>query len=126
VPARLFVYGTLMPGRMRWPALERYAVAWRDATVAGAIYDSGQGWPVAAFDADAVAGGHVPGVLVELDAARLDEALEVLDAVEDTATDALRRVEVLTADGASAWAYHFPHPPDGLVRIDRWDTQLDR
>ena len=65
-------------------------------------------------------------MLVELDVARLDEALEVLDAVEDTATDALRRVEVVTADGEAAWAYHFPHPPAGLVPIDRWDTQLDR
>ena len=98
------------------------------AAVAGAIYDSGNGWPVAAFgvDGDGDVDRHVPGVLVELDPARLAEALVLLDDVEDTATDLLRRVEVTTADGATAWAYHFPHAHDGLQRIDRWDTQPDR
>ncbi len=127
-PSRLFVYGTLMPGRLRWPALAPFATGWRPAAVAGALYDSGNGWPVAAFgvDGDGDVDGHVPGVLVELDLARLAEALVLLDDVEDTATDLLRRVEVTTVDGATAWAYHFPHAHDGLQRIDRWDTQPDR
>ncbi len=123
-PSRLFVYGTLMPGRLRWPALVPFATGWRPAAVAGAIYDSGNGWPVAAFTEDGH--GRVPGVLVELDSPRLAEALVVLDAVEDTATDELRRIEVTTVDGEAAWAYHFPHSPAGFERIDRWDAQLDR
>jgi gamma-glutamylcyclotransferase (GGCT)/AIG2-like uncharacterized protein YtfP len=123
-PARIFVYGTLMPGRLRWPVLEPFAVSWRDAAVAGAIYDSGEGWPVAAFASRD--DGAVPGVLVELDTARVAEALALLDEVEDTATDVLRRVEVVTADGDRAWAYHVPHPPVGLARIARWLDQTDR
>jgi gamma-glutamylcyclotransferase (GGCT)/AIG2-like uncharacterized protein YtfP len=116
-PPRLFVYGTLMPGRLRWPILERFAVEFRDARVPGAIYDSGEGWPVAVFgDGDAV----VPGVLVDLDPDTVTAALPILDDVEDTATDKLRRVVVTTTDGDHAWAYHHPSAVDALVRIDAW------
>jgi len=115
-PPRLFVYGTLMPGRLRWPLLEPFAAAHRAASVPGAIYDSGEGWPIAAF-----ADGEqtVPGVLVDLDPAQLDAALPLLDEVEDTATDKLRRIVVTTTDGATAWAYHH-HPVEGLPQIDAW------
>lgn len=117
-PPRLFVYGTLMPGRLRWPVLERFAVEHREARVPGAIFDSGAGWPVAVFDADG--DGAVPGVLVELDPVTVGEALPILDEVEDTATDRLRRIVVTTTDGVAAWAYHHPSPADGLTRIDAW------
>ena len=49
-PPRLFVYGTLQPGRLRWPFLEPFALAHRPATVAGRLYDSGKGWPAAVFE----------------------------------------------------------------------------
>ena len=72
-PPRLFVYGTLQPGRLRWPFLEPFALGHRPATLAGLLYDTGQGWPAATFDG---AGHHVvPGTLVELDPERADEAL---------------------------------------------------
>lgn len=121
-PPRLFVYGTLMPGRLRWPILEPFAVGFRAARVAGAIYDSGQGWPVAVFAVgeDAATGPGVPGVLVDLDPDRLGDALPVLDDVEDTATDKLRRVVVTTTEGDEAWAYHHPSAVDDLVRIEAW------
>jgi gamma-glutamylcyclotransferase (GGCT)/AIG2-like uncharacterized protein YtfP len=116
-PPRLFVYGTLMPGRLRWPILERFAVASRDARVPGTIYDSAEGWPVAVFaDRDEV----VPGVLVDLDPSTLDQALQILDDVEDTATDTLRRIIVTTTEGDAAWAYHHPAEVVGLERIDAW------
>lgn len=116
-PPRLFVYGTLMPGRLRWPILERFAGTCRVAHVAGTIYDSGDGWPVAVF-----AGGDavVPGVLVDLDPSTLAEALPVLDDVEDTATDKLRRIVVTTTEGEAAWAYHHPAAVVGFERIDSW------
>ena len=60
----LFVYGTLMPGRLRWPILAPFARGHRPGVATGALYDSGNGWPVAVFGE----GGEVPGVLVELDA----------------------------------------------------------
>lgn len=120
--SRLFVYGTLMPRRLRWPILAPFAQSHRMATVAGTIYDSGCGWPVAVFaNGDAV----VPGVLVDLDPWRLTEALAILDDVEETATDKLRRIVVTTNDGATAWAYHHPQAVDGMTQIDRWHEAFD-
>ena len=121
-PARLFVYGTLMPGRLRWPILAPFVLGHRPASVAGRLFDSGHGWPVAVFGGD----GVVPGVLVEFDPARVDDALPILDEVEGTATDTLRRIEVVTTDGATAWAYHYTHAVDGLAPIDRWADQAER
>ena len=120
-PASLFVYGTLMPGRLRWPLLAPFATGHRPAGVTGALFDSGQGWPVATL-ADPGAATVVPGVLVALDPERLDACLVLMDDVEDTATDELRRVSVTTTCGDAAWAYHFTQPVDGLVPIDRWDA----
>lgn len=137
VIARLFVYGTLMPGHLRWPTLEPFLgsgpLAIRPAAVAGVLYDSGNGWPVAVFD-DGPAGdahgaqrlklrtGTVPGVVVDLDPDRLGQAMLVIDVVEDTATDALARIEVVTVSGEVAWAYHHPGPVGDMVRIERWAT----
>jgi gamma-glutamylcyclotransferase (GGCT)/AIG2-like uncharacterized protein YtfP len=121
---RLFAYGTLQPGRLRWPFLEPFAAGHRAAAVPGRLYDSGYGWPVATFDADEA--DVVPGTLVELDVARADEALDVLDEVEATATDLLVRIAVTTTDATPAWTYHCPSPEPGMVRIARWDRLDER
>ncbi|MBA3289376.1 MAG: gamma-glutamylcyclotransferase [Acidimicrobiia bacterium] len=119
----LFVYGTLQPGRLRWPFLAPYVVgAARPATVPGALYDTGGGWPIAVFGA----AGAVPGTLVRLDPNRLGEALTVLDEIEVTATASLRRIVVTTTDGESAWAYHWVDAVDGFVPIDRWTSRDER
>jgi len=124
-PPRLFVYGTLQPGRLRWPFLEPYAVGHRPAEVPGALFDSGYGWPVATFVGDA-AGATVPGTLVELDPEHLAEALVVLDEVEATATDLLVRVTVTTTEGAAAWAYDCRRPEPHMRRIERWSSTAER
>ena len=49
-PAAVFVYGTLMPGRLRWPLIELQATGHRPAAVPGRLFDTGQGWPAALFD----------------------------------------------------------------------------
>jgi gamma-glutamylcyclotransferase (GGCT)/AIG2-like uncharacterized protein YtfP len=121
-PAALFAYGTLQPGRLRWPFLEPYAVGHRAAVVAGAMYDSGYGWPVARFGD----GPGIPGTLVALDPGRLVEALVVLDEVEATATDVLTRILVTTHDGAPAWAYHCADIPAGAVPIAVWPPVDER
>ena len=121
-PTYLFVYGTLMPGRLRWPILAPFARRHRPAEVGGRLYDSGNGWPVAVFGGE----GVIPGVLVELEPDRVDEALPVLDEVEDTATDTLRRIEVTTVDGVQTWAYHYAHTVDGFTPIERWAEQAER
>lgn len=127
---RLFVYGTLMPGRLRWPILEPFAAGRRAANARGLIFDSGRGWPVAVLAGPAMGTEAeldvVPGYVVDLDARRIDEALVILDDVEDTATDTLRRVVVTTTAGEDAWAYHFTEATTGLHRIDRWHAQTDR
>lgn len=124
LPARLFVYGTLQPGRLRWSFLEPFAGDHRPAEVAGLVYDSGLGWPVAELVGPS--DGRVPGTLVELDGSRLAEALAILDEVEDTANDDFARVVVTTTDGVEAWAYHCDVLPAGSVRIDRWDRTDER
>ena len=121
-PTYLFVYGTLMPGRLRWPILAPFARRHQPAEVGGRLYDSGNGWPVAVFGGE----GVIPGVLVELEPDRVDEALPVLDEVEDTATDTLRRIEVTTVDGVQTWAYHYAHAVDGFTPIERWAEQAER
>jgi gamma-glutamylcyclotransferase (GGCT)/AIG2-like uncharacterized protein YtfP len=121
---RLFVYGTLQPGRLRWPLLEPFAVGSTPACVPGVLYDSGHGWPVAVFDGDPT--GDVPGVLVDLDPDRLERALDLLDRIEGVVTGVLRRVLVTTTEQAVAWAYHWPASTDGMRRIDRWDAPVER
>lgn len=121
-PTYLFVYGTLMPGRLRWRILAPFARSHRPAEVAGRLYDSGYGWPVAAFGS----AGVIPGVLVELEPMLLDEALSILDDVEETATDTLQRIEVITLDGVQTWAYHFAHSAEGFEPIERWADQPER
>lgn len=120
----LFVYGTLQPGRLRWPVLEPFAVSHAPAEVPGAIYDSGLGWPVAQLVGPT--DGLAPGTLVELDGARLVEALEILDEIEDTATEDFVRVVVTTIDGIEASAYHANQLPPGSVRIERWVSEDER
>ena len=122
-PRHLFAYGTLQPGRLRWPFLAPYATDHRPATVRGRLLDTGNGWPVAVFaDGD----GEVPGTLIGLAADRLDEALDVLDTVEATATDVLARVVVRTVDGVAAWAYDCARPEPAWTPIAVWDRVDER
>jgi gamma-glutamylcyclotransferase (GGCT)/AIG2-like uncharacterized protein YtfP len=130
-PGHLFVYGTLMPGRLRWPLLEPFASHHRPAAVPGTLFDSGRGWPVAVFPlttpAPQVRPGAgrtatVPGHLVTLRAERIGQALRRLDEIEGTAAGLLDRVVVTALDGTDAWAYHHPHEVDGLTPIADWAT----
>lgn len=105
-PTVLFVYGTLMPGDVRWPILERFVVD--DGTpdrVRGHLYDTGLDYPAAIFDDAAQA--WVSGRRYRLNIDRLDEALEVLDVEEDTVAGLYRRIVVTTETGATCWAYAY-------------------
>lgn len=93
----LFVYGTLMPGHLRWPALRPYAVATERATVPGRLWDTGRGYPAARFG-DAGDGGEIPGVLVAVEPERIAEAVAVLDRIEVEGV-LYRRVSVVTSAG---------------------------
>jgi gamma-glutamylcyclotransferase (GGCT)/AIG2-like uncharacterized protein YtfP len=142
---RLFVYGTLLPGRLRWPLLRPFVTDHGPASVPGRLFDSGRGWPVAVFEAAAdgapdvdaaptlhrggpasAPGPRVPGVVVLLDPDRSGEAVDLLDRVEGTAAGLLDRVRVTTVAGEVAWAYHHPHAVTGLVALRSWaEVPLD-
>jgi gamma-glutamylcyclotransferase (GGCT)/AIG2-like uncharacterized protein YtfP len=137
--AALFVYGTLMPGHLRWELLTAHARHHRPATVPGVLYDTGNGWPAADLSAALgkapVDAGSVPGWFVELDAGGVAELLSELDAMEgissppDPATDPYVRVSitVATVDGAvTAWAYHATVVEPTWRRIERWEGIAER
>ena len=130
----LFVYGTLRPGDVRWPMLEPFVVdhGWDDA-VPGRLFDTGLGYPAAIFGderrelAGAAATGAatnpvttVYGRTFGLLGASLDRALELLDVEEDTVEGLYRRVRVVTARGAAAWAYAYGEGLD-LTPIESGD-----
>ena len=73
----LFVYGTLLPGEERWELLEPFVVGpGSPDSVAGTLYDTGEGYPAASFEA-----GHsrVAGQVFQLDADRLGKDGEGLE-----------------------------------------------
>ncbi|HEX6596208.1 MAG TPA: gamma-glutamylcyclotransferase family protein [Acidimicrobiales bacterium] len=113
---RVFVYGTLMPGELRWPALERFSVGWERATARGRMWDSGHGYPAVRFDAG---GAAIPGVVVTLAPDRLAEAVATLDAIEGEGS-LYRRIEIVTSAG-SATTYEWLGTTDGLAVLeDGW------
>jgi gamma-glutamylcyclotransferase (GGCT)/AIG2-like uncharacterized protein YtfP len=124
----LFVYGTLMPGHLRWPMLAPHAVGHRPAAARGRIYDSGQGWPVARL-VDRT--GHdeddlVPGWVVDLDGGAVDDLLVELDEMEGVDRGLYDRVVVDLVDGGTAWAYSCGTPVDELPRIPGWAGRPER
>ncbi len=118
--APLFVYGTLMPGHLRWPVIEPHAIGWRPAAVEGRIYDSGEGWPVAVF---APGEDLVRGWAVDLDPAVIDVVLAHLDEIEGMDRDLLARVDVALLGGEPAVAYQVQRSVEGFTRIDAWSDQ---
>lgn len=119
----LFVYGTLRPGDVRWGLLEPFVVdeGWPDA-VTGALFDTGLDYPAAMFQHDQ--SGHDHGVVIGQTCSLLHEsvvqALDLLDAEEDTVLGLYRRVEVTTHRGVRAWAYEYGTGLE-LERIDSGD-----
>ncbi|HYI61456.1 MAG TPA: gamma-glutamylcyclotransferase family protein [Acidimicrobiales bacterium] len=113
----LFVYGTLMPGHLRWGVLEPHAVGWRPAAVEGHLYDSGRGWPAAVFTPG---DDLVRGWAVDLQPEVVAVVLAHLDEVEGVAEGLFRRIEVTLLGGEPVTAYELATPPDGLARIAEW------
>ena len=117
-PKAVFVYGTLLPGEVRWPILSTFVAegAHREAVVAGQLFDTGRGYPAAVFDVD----GTIPGLLVTLADEHVERALQILDKVEGTEYELYARTLVTTVDGEHAWAYAWQGELDGLTPIARW------
>lgn len=116
---RLFVYGTLRPGEVRWHHLEPFVVGdGQGATVAGELYDTGLDYPAAVFRGDAPIHGRV----YELAADRMAPALDHLDEVEGAVRGLYRRVTVTTSLG-EAWAYECGDEALLRTRITSGDWQ---
>ncbi|MGB0115116.1 MAG: gamma-glutamylcyclotransferase family protein [Ilumatobacteraceae bacterium] len=108
--SHVFVYGTLLPGDVRWHFLEPWVLDDGCAdTVVGELFDTGFDYPAAVFaDAneprtDARIHGRVFGLRPE----SLTEALEVLDEVEDVVGGRYTRIAVVTESGVIAWSYRY-------------------
>jgi gamma-glutamylcyclotransferase (GGCT)/AIG2-like uncharacterized protein YtfP len=83
------------------------------AVVAGALYDTGRGYPAACFDEP----GEIPGWILVLDPARSAAAIEMLDRLEGPE---YQRVRVRTRDGRPADAYTWIGPRRDLVPLTAW------
>ena len=120
---RLFVYGTLMPGESRWPALQPYVACWRTGTAQGRMWDTGRGYPAVRFDrsGEPAAGGRVPGVVADLLPGCVAQAVATLDRIEGEGV-LYRRVEVTSSHGR-AMAYEWLGATDGMARLATgWPT----
>ena len=126
----LFVYGTLMPGHLRWPMLAADAIDQRPATVPGTLYDTGRGWPAAVFGLTAT-GRTVPGWVVWFPVRSLGALLPALDEMEgigpipDRSTDPYVRIRVPVDSVTEAWAYHATHTRSSWRAIDAWVDQAE-
>ena len=111
----LFVYGTLKPGHERWPLLAEHVVAEPvEAAVAGALRDTGFGWP--ALNPGT---GNAPGVLVRAGAADTRHLLATLDDVEGVAVGLFGR-QARAVNGRVAWVYVASSCAGVGARLDSW------
>jgi gamma-glutamylcyclotransferase (GGCT)/AIG2-like uncharacterized protein YtfP len=102
--AHLFVYGTLRPGEQRWAFLEPFVVdEGFDDAAAGALYDTGVGYPAAVFGGE----GRIVGRTYPLLAHSRVRCLEVLDEVEGAVAGWYRRIALRTERGVAAWGYQY-------------------
>lgn len=103
-PIHLFVYGTLLPGEVRWPLLEPYVVGARIAdAVAGTLYDTGLDYPAAIFGGEDTIVGSTFAIAEDM----LEDCLAHLDVVEGTVGGLYSRVVVVTSRGTVAWSYQY-------------------
>ena len=103
-PPALFVYGTLMPGRLRWPLIELEVTGTRETSITGTLLDTGRGYPALVLDG----AGPVHGWVLELDPARLDGVLDELDRIEGPD---YARATARASDGSHVQTYVFLGDP---------------
>ncbi len=109
-----------MPGQLRWPVLEPYAVATQPAHTAGRLWDTGSGYPAARFEP--ASHNVIPGVLVRIAPDRLADVILMLDGIEGEGM-LFRRVEVVTSEGP-ALSYEWLGATDGLRSLpDGWPAR---
>ena len=113
----VFVYGLLKPGQRLHHIAAPFVERSLPARTRGRLYDAGV--PAARFDED----GEIDGYVFWLDETRLDQALRVLDELEEEGIEYRRiTVRVETEDGpVDAHAYEYLLPLDGCPYVGaRW------
>lgn len=97
------MYGLLRPGFSLHHLVEPFVERATEGRTRGRLYDPGV--PAGRFDED----GEITGVVLWLEEQRLEEALRVLDEVEDEGVEYRRMtVTVQTSDGPiEAFAYEY-------------------
>jgi len=119
-PEALFAYGLLQPGQVSWERVRAHATGpAQPTTVAGAVFDSGHGYPAWLPDAP----GVTPGVVVPVrDPADL---LATLDAYEGPEYERVRAVAG-GPDQTVCWAYAWRGDREGLVALPGgWAARQD-
>lgn len=102
----VFVYGTLLPGEVRWHHLAPFVIG--DGvgdSVDGTLYDTGVGYPAARFGT----GSTVHGQTFALRADTAVDALRLLDEVEGAVEGLYVRRSITTHRGITVWAYEYGH-----------------
>lgn len=98
------MYGTLLPGEVRWSLLEPYVIDTGAADSApGTLYDTGLDYPAAVFGGDTVISGRTFAIAPAL----RNECLAHLDIVEGTVGGLYSRITITTVRGVEAWTYQY-------------------
>ncbi len=114
-----FVYGTTMPGHLRYPHVEDFVAEASPARVSGRLYDTGAGHPAAKFGGGQ---GTIEGFLLRLRPERKFEAERTFTEIESGLYQA---VQLETDSGVSATAFEWIGPTDGMELIESgvWDRE---
>jgi gamma-glutamylcyclotransferase (GGCT)/AIG2-like uncharacterized protein YtfP len=119
----IFVYGLLKPGFSLYGVAEPFVVSSAPAKAVGRLFDAGV--PAARFDEE----GTIEGFVFWLDPDRMDEALRVLDELEEEG-DVYRRQEIdVNTEGEQVrtFAYHYLGAVDGLADVGAvWERREGR
>ncbi len=114
----MFVYGTTMPGHLRYSQIEDFVAETSEASVPGRLYDSGNGYPAAKFGGGS-GQGSIKGYLLRLRPDRVAEARRAFTAFE---AGLFEPVPVTTDSGVNATAFEWIDPIDGMPRLEgMWD-----
>ena len=111
-----FVYGTTMPGHLRYPFIEEFVARATPDRVTGRLYDSGAGYPAAKFGGGLA---WIDGYRLEIREGREHEARRVFTEMEAGLFDP---VTLRTESGFMTTMYEWIGPVDDLEELDgRWD-----
>ncbi len=111
-----FMYGTMMPGHLRYPAIDDFVATTSPDKISGRLFDSGAKYPAGKFGG----GGEISGFVLRLSPDSAKEAAAVIAELEG---NLFRPQTVKTKAGVTAIAYEFNGSTDGLAAIPSgvWD-----